>query len=505
MEPGYETLTLKSPDGTVSVQTGVECKLPAPAEEIARVLSLSARAVPMTAEASEKEAKISGRVLFFVLYTDREGNLKKCECGVECGCGVKDDRITPQSDLYLSVRAENAHFRTQGGTVYLTAVMTAEVRLSTPKTVQAISSLSGAVEKAEEVQYVVASEGMRSSATVGDSWEENLCLADVLCYDVGVEKNAVSAGVGSVAVEGTICVAMLVKASGGGISTAVHTFPFAVALEDNDCMPGFTADISVAVGTVHFDVLADPDKNTSKIDLSAELLLTGALYKEAEVTLLADAFSETDLLAITRENCRFERAPEVRTEVLRLSAKAPLSQAVAADAKVLAALPVGTYPAGTTAENGRITTESVLTCAVYYAEEGTVKALTCDLPFTAETTAETEALASAETDFYIERFSADFAGETELAVSATAKANFTLRYQGEISVLTNAEECGERKTRPGAIAITFPKAGDDLWTLSSSLGVKPEKVMECNPDLRFPLTGEERVLLYTKKVTDYTE
>ena len=505
MEPGYETLTVKSPDGTATVQAGVECKMPVLAEEIARVLSLSARAVPLSADASDQEAKIAGRVLFIVLYTDRSGNLKKCECGVECRCGMKDDRITPQTDLYLSVRAENAHFRTQGGTVYLAAVMTAEVRLSTLQTVRAMQSLAGAVEKTEEYAFVSVSEGMKTVAQIEDAWEDPVCLADVLSYHVSIEKTAVSAGVGSIGVEGLCRVTMLVKAVGGEISALSHTAEFSVALEDNDCMPGMTADVSVAAGEVHFDVVADPDHNSSKIDMKAEILLFGTLYKESETTLLSGAFLEERLLRLDTEQFRTETMPVEKTETVRLNAKAPLASAVSAEAKVLAVLPVGVYPAGVTAENGVATAEGVLTAAVYYAEEGAVKALTCDVPFTAKTDADTDALALAETAFSVSQFHADFAGEAELAVSVTLKAAFTLRYAGDISVIVAAEEGEERKTRSGAICVLFPKAGDGLWELSSSLGVRPETVMECNPDLHFPLSGEERVLLYRKKEERYAD
>ncbi len=505
MEPGYETLTIKSPDGTVNVQAGVECKLPVSAEEIARVLSLTARAVPLSAEPAEGEAKIAGRVLFIVLYTDQSGNLKKCECGVECRCGVKDDRISPETDLFLTVRAENAHFRTQGGTVYLAAVMTAEARLSTRKTVQAMRSLDGAVQKTEDDTLISVSEGMKSTASVEDAWEESLCLADVLSYHICAEKTAVSAGVGSIAAEGVCRVILLVKASGGEISAVSHQTEFSVAMEDNDCMPGMTADVAISIGEVHFDVVADPDKNSSKINMTADLLLTGALYKESEVTLLSGAFSEERLLQLHTETYRLELVPEEKTETVRLNAKAPLSAAVSAEAKVLAVLPAGVYPAGITAENGSVTAEGVLTAAVYYAEEGTVKALTCDLPLSVKTQTDTDALALAEAVFSVSQFAADFAGEGELSVTAIVKAAFTLRPAGDLSVITEAEEGEERKPRPGAISVFFPKAGDGLWELGSSLGVAPEKIMECNPDLHFPLSGEERVLLYCKKAENYAD
>jgi hypothetical protein len=44
--------------------------------------------------------------------------------------------------------------------------------------------------------------------------------------------------------------------------------------------------------------------------------------------------------------------------------------------------------------------------------------------------------------------------------------------------------------------VFIPTAGDLLWDVAKSLGVSEEEVLKTNPDLQFPLSGEERIVIY---------
>jgi hypothetical protein len=54
----------------------------------------------------------------------------------------------------------------------------------------------------------------------------------------------------------------------------------------------------------------------------------------------------------------------------------------------------------------------------------------------------------------------------------------------------------QRKASTSAISVFIPTAGDLLWDVAKSLGVSEEEVLKTNPDLQFPLSGEERIVIY---------
>ena len=55
------------------------------------------------------------------------------------------------------------------------------------------------------------------------------------------------------------------------------------------------------------------------------------------------------------------------------------------------------------------------------------------------------------------------------------------------------------KANDCAISVYVPAAGDDLWSTAKSLRQSPEEIKTTNPDLAFPLTGKERILVFRGK------
>ena len=85
--------------------------------------------------------------------------------------------------------------------------------------------------------------------------------------------------------------------------------------------------------------------------------------------------------------------------------------------------------------------------------------------------------------------------EAEAALKITvADGEFkNTRYVSEIS------ECGEKVVNDSAISVYIPSAGDDLWTTAKKLNTSPESIQTTNPELNFPLTGNERILVFRGK------
>jgi hypothetical protein len=47
-----------------------------------------------------------------------------------------------------------------------------------------------------------------------------------------------------------------------------------------------------------------------------------------------------------------------------------------------------------------------------------------------------------------------------------------------------------------AFSVYIPKAGEELWSLAKRLRRSPESIQESNPNLQFPLKGNERIFVY---------
>jgi len=69
----------------------------------------------------------------------------------------------------------------------------------------------------------------------------------------------------------------------------------------------------------------------------------------------------------------------------------------------------------------------------------------------------------------------------------------------EASFLCEVTEGEKKAEKTNAISVYVGRRGDDLWTTAKRLSLTPEGLQESEPALTFPLTGEERILIYRRK------
>ena len=80
-----------------------------------------------------------------------------------------------------------------------------------------------------------------------------------------------------------------------------------------------------------------------------------------------------------------------------------------------------------------------------------------------------------------------------LKISAPDSEDCSVKYVSEITE-------GEKRTESNcAISVYIPKSGDDLWSTAKNLRQSPDEIKSTNPDLAFPLTGSERIVVFRAK------
>ena len=89
--------------------------------------------------------------------------------------------------------------------------------------------------------------------------------------------------------------------------------------------------------------------------------------------------------------------------------------------------------------------------------------------------------------------------EGELDAEGSVKLYVTL-FAREENVYVRELSVGEaRAEEGGAVGVYFPAAGDTLWDTAKKLGKTPEEVQAADPELQFPLTGTERIVVWRRK------
>jgi hypothetical protein len=65
--------------------------------------------------------------------------------------------------------------------------------------------------------------------------------------------------------------------------------------------------------------------------------------------------------------------------------------------------------------------------------------------------------------------------------------------------LSNAAEGDKYEQNDSAISVYIPLAGDTLWQTAKKLRRSPESIEKINSELKFPLCGNERIVVYRNK------
>ena len=187
-----------------------------------------------------------------------------------------------------------------------------------------------------------------------------------------------------------------------------------------------------------------------------------------------------------------------------MSGKAGVSGSSAAGGAVVATLPVAVNAAVTEVKEGAATVEGVLTASAFVTGAESADSVVLELPFSVTLAAE-ELRAGDEVraEVAVSAVTARTVGETDAEMNAELRVTVTAFRKETVSVIVDATAGEAKQECTAAISVYLPRPGNTLWDIGKELGVSPETVMEFNKDLQFPLTGEERIVIYRRMAAEF--
>jgi len=88
---------------------------------------------------------------------------------------------------------------------------------------------------------------------------------------------------------------------------------------------------------------------------------------------------------------------------------------------------------------------------------------------------------------------------TEVELDVELNATVYSVEKATITCISETASLGEKQENPHAISVYIPMENEELWSLSKRLNVCPETLVATNPELTFPLTGNERIVIYRQR------
>lgn len=492
LDPVFGSVRINEKTEIAAENLKTECKTEIPSDTVSRVLDVSA--FLGGAEYSAEDAKVSGTVIFNVIYSSPDGNVKKYECAQEFSHGLSQD--LSGKTFIPRVKIEKAAADVSGTRLSVYAVVSVSGKVCSTRETPCLTG--GNVILDAEEKTVPKSFGIKKATF---HVEEEIVfpyeVAEVLSQRAQTVITDVQCGVGCIIIDGEAIVSALLlqNSENGDIIKEEKVLPFRFELQCDEAMPANVATAEATVKSVRSDISVDVEAGKSTATLFVAVNVVGEAVAEETVSLAKDAFSETENTALTFSQTEWSFPCGVKTVRKPISGRCPVGIPSGA---VIAAVKDETVEIVSLKTDKGISFQGVFSVkALYKDADGKFGTITLETPVEYKEDkgeyddVEVRAIAVSSKARPVNDAETELSGE--MIVAASYSKTKKLKFVGGI------ESTGEKPVCDAAISVYIPLEGEGLFSLAKRLSVKPETLITTNKELNFPLSGKERIVIYRQK------
>lgn len=469
-------------------QTAVECKFGA---EVDSVIASDARVVLTGAEVNDGEVRYFGKAYFLIVYADTEKRICRAEKGIEFSARVENEGCYPALTARAGLTLENLSTRSSGASVYLTALIGADINLYGETSFDYLSG--GDLVVRRETSTLLSARLVGGSTEAEDEFETEF-IGDILLHSETVSGVEITLSAGTLRAEGEINLCILALKGEDSLISFERLVPFSFEIPCEEAFPGRNAEVRVSVLDVSLKAEADEEKQRCKIVAEFTLGAEGCVYEEREVEFVSDAFSCTHEIALSYSEVTTSGVGQSHGFTERVSGKAALSSTVDFSDTLLAVTLQRAEANLVSTDDGMRVEGVALATLIVKGTDNSVRGMEMSLPFSVAAD-----VTHADVSVLVCSMSARQRQEGEIDAEATLKISFKEHKSLCAKFVSGAEEGAEVPENDHAVSVFIPAAGDGLWELSKSLKKSPDEVALNNPDLEFPVKEGQRVIIYRKK------
>ena len=500
-QPIFESLNILKSVGKVKTTVKAECKTETATEGIKRVIGISAAANITDKETEVGKIKCGGKIVYQVFYETEDGEIKKCEASCEYAGVITDDKITERTISKLEVKVEKTEADITGTKLTLSAILIVTGELFINETVSALTGGENLITLNKETE-IIKSYGVKTGTySIEEEFEIPFEIKEVLSHKAEPRITAAQCGVGTIIVDGEVVLSALLlqNSENSDIIRETKTLPFRMELDYEEAMPSMQCSATVFEKSFKSDVTVEEGGGKSIVTASVFMQFESEATAIEEVTLAEDVFSTAEELEVTAETVLYDAPCAVIGCSAEVLEKVPLTDI--AEGTILTAV------GGERAEllevkptDGGLKIEGTLRLDLYLKDaEGKKTVKRIETPFNAEAAC----VIPEDCGFTVRSVVANPNAKllsleeaevgAEILLSVYTNKSKKLKYIKEVSV------SGEKTPETSAVSVYIPTEGEEMWSLAKRLNVSPEELLRANKDLQFPLSGEERIVVYRQR------
>ncbi len=479
----------------VSNKNKAECKLGVYEDETLNVLSVDASTYLTSTEISDGEIRYSGKAVFCaVCFNGTE--IKKYEAGVEYSYKFPYTFVGNNCKLnFCSVIASDVSVNALNGilTAKANIIFNGEVCCLVENSLISINN-GEFLTKKQQAEYTEEVGRVQKSFKVQDEFEMPNLISDVVCHSERVFLTGCQSGIGCVIYDGEIEMsAVILKRDEKEPIIKKRRIPFRLESEMLDAMPSNICDGYANINGASLKIMVDEAKSKSNVAVEIDLNLEALIYDNLVLNYAVDAYSCECNLKNTLQNYKLEKIIGNNCALQKINAELAFSSE---NSRLICVVNDKIEEIEYCQNNNVLNVKGALLITMLLSSDGAYNCQTALVPFEMSTEITGTCVKNSKcvvTDLEV------------LEQGGKFTANFTLRLYytdmicQETPVLTAIEEGSKKEQNDSAISVYIASKGDTLWDVSKALNVSEQVVIETNGELEFPLTGQERIVIYREK------
>ena len=455
---------------------------------------------------SNKSAQIEGKLCAKVIIQTTEGAFKAIQADTLFKTMVLDDDIGLDSTILTDVGVVGIGGLSAGAqSVSLTVSVGIEPKVLVKSEIEYVSSLEVAECKMEEISFcnIIASNVQEFNIEV--ELEQPSLIGEILCAESKIQVLNVEAGNDIVRFSGDMIVNLVYLSSDepAKLKNQFYTQSFSHEIIATNITP---QDIVLgSLSVCNTDIKLEGELNSAKgtIILSSAVKSCVLVEKEQTALMVVDAFCPKYNLNLNSKQIEFLSKAESYTTVEKVDGSVVLGEESERIDRVLGVCGHSVIVDKVTNENDKAYIEGKVVCNVAFTlddENCTVNSILTTIPFSVSLPNTGEVIdveiVARDIDARHKRSKEiDIICELAIVLKSTKKFAFTF--------LCDATLGAKRENNFSPMCLYFVNSAENLWELSKKLCVSGELIMEQNPNLTFPITSTQKLLVYRKRTTTY--
>lgn len=497
IQPVYEKINFSRNVGKIKEQVRVEVRTDVRSSDVENILSIGSWVCANECKAKEKEIDYSGKTVFCFSYVDVENGVKKIECSREFSGTVKELLATDLCKCKTTVVIEKTDADLSGTFVVLTAVLTVDVYLTVDESVNALVGGDELMVNPKEIEIKKILCANKGVYPLEEEFELDYCVKEVLFHRADAVISNVQSGVGSIIIDGQVLFSLVLLQNNdkNDIIRENRTFPFRMELECEDAMPNVIATARVNERSHKIDVSVDTNSAKSVVSVNVHLVFNGEVESCQTLSVGVDAFSLTSEVELEKLSLPIFALREVRTHDCFIKGRAETSE-LPVSTSVLAVCDERAQIISSNCENGSIKVIGTVGVTALLKADGKVFSQKLEFPFEQAFDGDYDCELCHTATAKVQNASAKIISLTQMQVECQLFLTVYPCQKNVVNTICGINVLKEKPKNDSALTVYIPVEGEDLWSLAKRLNQDPKTLIETNSDLQFPLSGDERIVVY---------